>query len=189
MPHESSKSATLPFPDDTSPFFLETKGEVKGEDKTMTNEQKKLDELTGKVQAKSKEAKDAVVDTAQQLKDKVTSVGQDVKDRAQSALDEGKSKVTSGLDAVASTLGHTTEEMQSNDLGQLAPYGERLQHWTQGLSDYLKNAKAGDLLHDAETLARRQPALFLGGAFALGLIAARFLKSSAATMSSRANYE
>jgi len=31
---------------------------------------------------------------------------------------------------------------------------------------------------DAERLAHRQPALFVGGAFALGLLAARFLKSS-----------
>jgi hypothetical protein len=31
---------------------------------------------------------------------------------------------------------------------------------------------------EAEDFARRQPALFLGGAFALGLLGARFLKSS-----------
>jgi gas vesicle protein len=156
----------------------------------MTDEQRKLDELAGKVRAggeqvkdkvkaKAEESKAAVVDTAQQLKEKVTSVGQDVKERTQSMVEEGKTKITSGLDAVASSLERTTEEMQANELGQLAPYGEKLQHWTQGFSDYIKNAKAGDLLHDAETLARRQPALFLGGAFALGLIAARFLKSSA----------
>ena len=33
-------------------------------------------------------------------------------------------------------------------------------------------------MHDAQRLARRQPALFVGGAFALGLLGARFLKSS-----------
>ncbi len=167
----------------------------------MTDEQRKLDEVAGKVRAGSEQVKDkvkakgeetkaAVVETAQQLKEKVTSVGQDVKERTQSVIDEGKTKLTSGLDAVASTLGRTSEEMQANELGQFAPYGEKLQHWTEGLSDYLKNAKAGDLLHDAETLARRQPALFLGGAFALGLIAARFLKSSShSDMSPRVSYE
>jgi hypothetical protein len=34
-------------------------------------------------------------------------------------------------------------------------------------------------MNDAQRLARRQPALFVGGAFAVGLLGARFLKSSA----------
>jgi hypothetical protein len=144
----------------------------------MTEEQKKLDELTGKVKAQAKEKKGEVVETAQHLKDQVQGVGQEVKERTQSAIAEGKGRITSGLDGIASTLGKTSEDLQSSELGQLAPYGERLQDWTQGLSDYLKTANAGDLLHDAESLARRQPVLFLGSAFVIGLAAARFLKSS-----------
>jgi hypothetical protein len=189
---------------------------MKGEDDVVTDEQRRLDELTGKTrsevgmqedpgandlgsskmdktaqqagkqvrsageQAKAglEQTKSTVADTAQQLKDKVTHVSQDLKGRTQSVLEDGKSKVTSSLDGIASALGKTTEELQSTELRQIASYGERLQHLTQDFSDYLKNAKAGDLLHDAEALARRQPALFLGGAFALGLVAARFLKSS-----------
>jgi hypothetical protein len=196
---------------------------VKGEDIVITEEQRKLDELTGKArvqdaqqgditdessrvtnmtqaasnkvkatgeQAKAtlEQTKDAVVDSAQQLKDKVTSVGQDLKGRTQSVVEDGKSKVTSSLDGIASVLGRTTEELQSTELGQLAPYGERLQNLTQSFSDYLKDAKASDLLHDAEALARRQPALFLGGAFALGLIAARFLKSSSQNYTNSQSY-
>jgi hypothetical protein len=177
----------------------------------MTEEQKRLDALTGRtrsedevqggmesqggieskakdVKAKAEATKDAVVESAQHLKDQVTSAGQNVKEKAQSAIDEGKGKITSSLDGIASTLGKTTENLQDSELGQLAPYGEQLQYWTQGLSDYLKNANAGDLLRDAESLARRQPALFLGGAFALGLIAARFLKSSSAQTMPRETY-
>ncbi len=189
----------------------------------MTEEQRKLDELTGKARSGSdtqqergrgeamqgtdaaemkqvatekmkaagegakvtlEQTKSSVVETAQQLKDKVTHVSQDLKDRTQTVVEDGKSRVTSSLDGIASALGKTTEGLQSTDLGQLAPYGERLQTLTQSFSDYLKDAKAGDLLHDAEALARRQPALFLGGAFALGLIAARFLKSSGQSYSS-----
>ena len=35
-------------------------------------------------------------------------------------------------------------------------------------------------MYRVEDIARRQPALFIGGAFVLGLVAARLLKSSAA---------
>jgi hypothetical protein len=47
------------------------------------------------------------------------------------------------------------------------------------VAEYLREADGGRMARDLESLARRQPALVFGGAFALGLIAARFLKSSA----------
>jgi pyridoxal biosynthesis lyase PdxS len=157
---------------------------MKGED-VMTEEQKRLNELTGNLKTETEAKKGAVVEAAHHLKEQVQSVGQDVKERAQSVIEEGKGRLTSSLDGIASTLGKTSEELQSNELGQLAPYGERLQDWTQGLSDYLKTAKPADLLHDVEKLARRQPALFLGGAFVVGLAATRFLKSSSARVEVR----
>jgi len=46
------------------------------------------------------------------------------------------------------------------------------------LSDYLRRHEVEDLMDDVEDFARRQPALVLGGAFALGVLTARFLKSS-----------
>ena len=49
---------------------------------------------------------------------------------------------------------------------------------SSGFSERLKNKDVTELLNDAQRLARRQPALFVGGAFALGLLGARFLKSS-----------
>ena len=45
-------------------------------------------------------------------------------------------------------------------------------------STRLRERNVSELLHDAQQLARRQPALFIGGAFVLGLLGARFLKSS-----------
>jgi hypothetical protein len=42
----------------------------------------------------------------------------------------------------------------------------------------LKETDVGELFDDAQQFARRNPAMFIGSAFALGLVAARFLKSS-----------
>ena len=42
---------------------------------------------------------------------------------------------------------------------------------------YLRGKDFDRMVDDLEGFARRQPALFLGGAFMLGLLAARFLKS------------
>src|SRR5262249_48746129 len=45
-------------------------------------------------------------------------------------------------------------------------------------SRYLRETDIDDLLYEAQHIARRQPALFLGGAFVLGVLGARFLKST-----------
>jgi hypothetical protein len=45
-------------------------------------------------------------------------------------------------------------------------------------SGYLSEREVGDLVYEAEDYARRHSAYFVGGAFLLGLLGARFLKSS-----------
>src|SRR5262249_7341979 len=45
-------------------------------------------------------------------------------------------------------------------------------------SGYLRAKDVGELIDDAEEVARRQPILVIGGAFLLGFFGARFLKSS-----------
>jgi len=47
-----------------------------------------------------------------------------------------------------------------------------------GLAGYLRESDLDSLLSDVERFARRQPAVFLGGCFALGFILARVVKTS-----------
>lgn len=60
----------------------------------------------------------------------------------------------------------------------IAHYVERAGRQVQSLADYLKNNDAGQIADASENFARRQPAVFLGVAFVLGVVSARFLKSS-----------
>jgi len=57
-------------------------------------------------------------------------------------------------------------------------YTETLSQQVEKLSGYLERQDLSGLMSDVERFARRNPAIFLGGAFALGILAARFLKSS-----------
>jgi hypothetical protein len=53
------------------------------------------------------------------------------------------------------------------------------------LSHYLRSTDLRQMAEGVERFARRQPAIFIGGAFALGLLGARFLKSSRPQSSDR----
>jgi hypothetical protein len=65
---------------------------------------------------------------------------------------------------------------------------ERAADQIDSFSRSLREKDVNELLDDAQQLARRQPALFIGGAFVLGLIGARFFKSSAQSNGSAGRY-
>ena len=58
-------------------------------------------------------------------------------------------------------------------------YVDQAADQVERLSEYVRERDVVQIAGDVEKFARREPALFLGGAFVLGLCAARFLKSSA----------
>jgi hypothetical protein len=70
------------------------------------------------------------------------------------------------------------QQLQEKDQPALAQYANQAADQIERFSHYLQERDVDQLLGEAQRFARRQPTLFLGGAFALGLLAARFLKSS-----------
>ncbi|HYW30544.1 MAG TPA: hypothetical protein VE869_03480 [Gemmatimonas sp.] len=99
---------------------------------------------------------------------------QKVGEQVRSSVDSGRTRAADTLQQVARTL------MQGDETGDnpAAPYMNKAGEQVQRFADYLQNADMRQMMTGAEQFARRQPAVFLGGAFALGVIAARFFKST-----------
>jgi hypothetical protein len=95
-------------------------------------------------------------------------------DEVRTQLDSGKTRAASALRGVASSLLHPNEAGTDTVSEYIRTAGDRVQR----AADYLENKDVREVVSDVEQFARRQPALFLGGAFMLGLVAARVLKSS-----------
>lgn len=123
-----------------------------------------------------------IVDQAKQTTSQV--VGQ-VQEQAATRLDRQKENAAAGLGSVADAvrqMGQSLRE-QGGEQGAIvqyaAQYGDRAAEQIERLTNYLRQNDVNQLVREVEGFARRQPALFLGGAFLLGLTGARFLKSSA----------
>lgn len=89
-----------------------------------------------------------------------------------------KHRAAEELTSVATALRHASEKLRSEDHGQVTHYVERAADQVDKLSDYVESANLRQVVSQAEAYARREPLIFVGGAFALGLFAARFLKAS-----------
>lgn len=117
--------------------------------------------------------------TTGRLGDQARDKAQQVKDKATGAFDQGRNRIADQMGSLAHALHGTTDQLRSDDRHRIAGVADGLAGRVERAADYLRTQDARAMFEDLEDAARRQPALVLGGAFALGLLATRFLKSSA----------
>jgi uncharacterized protein YjbJ (UPF0337 family) len=138
-------------------------------------------EMTGQV----KETVGQVADQAQHAAGQVVD---QARQQVSSRLVDQKDRAAEGLTGVAHALRQTSQQLREQDQQAVTGYIESAASQVERISNYLKQNDLGGLIDDVENFARRQPALFLGGTFVLGLLGARFLKSSRPTTGAAGRY-
>jgi hypothetical protein len=116
---------------------------------------------------------------AEQAKDALGDTVSKVRDQAISQVDAQKSRATDTVNSVAQAVHQTAEQLRQQDQGAIAGYADKAADQIERFSTYLNNRDFNDMAIEVQRFARRQPAIFLGGALLAGMLAARFLKSSA----------
>ena len=142
----------------------------------------------GRGAAQASAGAQGAVDQAQQMVDQVTNQAQQTTGQvAEQVKQQAAAHVSSRIDQAADGLGSVTQALQavSGQLRQqeqplLAECADRVAEQVQRAAGYLQGKNLDQLVNDVEQFARQQPAVFVAGAFTLGLLAARFLKSSGA---------
>ena len=125
--------------------------------------------------------KNSATKSVQVLSDKAVELSQEAREKL-------KQQVTSGRDVLTSTLEDTSRVVRQVVDGEsplvvsLRPYTERVGSMLDQASDYLNEATPQRLVKDTRSLARNNPAVFVGAALVLGLVAARFLKSTSSAV-------
>ena len=101
-----------------------------------------------------------------------------VKESATAQLTNQKDRGTDALGSVAQAVRSSTQRLRDEQHDTIAGYVDKAADQIDSWSRRLKEKDIDELLTDVQRLARRQPAVFIGSAFAIGLLGARFLKSS-----------
>ncbi len=102
--------------------------------------------------------------------------------KATTVVDEQKTNIAQGLTSVADSIRQIGENLRGAEeptgvAKAAAEYTETAAEKVEQISGYLNKNDLNGLLRDVKSLAQSNPALFLGGAFTLGILAARFFKS------------
>lgn len=101
------------------------------------------------------------------------------------ATDATHSQLTTQKGRVAESLGIVAESLRSSgdrlkerhEVGAGKFFGQAADQ-VERFAGAMERRDVNEMMNEVEHFARRQPAVFLGGAFALGLVAARFFKAS-----------
>ncbi len=101
-----------------------------------------------------------------------------IKQNVTSRVDEQKNRAADGLGGIANVIRNAGNELR-NENEALASYVDAASDQMRRFADRIREKGVADMMDDVHTFARRRPALFVGGAFLVGLGLARFLKSSA----------
>lgn len=113
--------------------------------------------------------------TGSQTKEVVSNVAGQARELVSGQVHRRAERSADDISSVAQALRQTREQLGDNFA---APVVDKAAEQLDRLSRFLRTAEPRQVVWEVEAFARREPLVFLGGAFALGMLGARFLKSS-----------
>lgn len=147
----------------------------------MTQDQGRTSGDTGSGNLVTEQVKQGTQQAVQQTQQAAGQVTESAKQGAVSYADSQKQTATQGLHSVADALRDTGSNLQSKNQAPLGKYANTAADKVEGFAGYLEQTPVQNLIRDAEEFARQHSTLFLGGAMALGVAAARFIKASSSS--------
>jgi hypothetical protein len=134
--------------------------------------------------------KDSATDLYTQAKESASDSYDAVATKAKTAVTEQKNQFSAGLKTVANSIRQMSGQLKNTpDSNRLTDVTSEFTGKAAGTIDnvasYFDRKDPRDMVRDVQGFARRNPAIFFGTAFALGMLAARFLKSSRPDETSR----
>ena len=121
---------------------------------------------------------DKVRELAEGVKHTASDLAGQARHAAESRISGGKDQAIDRLGAVANAVRKTGEHLREAGDGSFTDYFDRAASQVDNAASYLRRKSVAQVIGDVESFARTEPALFLGAAFAAGLLGGRFLKSS-----------
>ncbi|HEY0007212.1 MAG TPA: hypothetical protein VGB55_00685 [Tepidisphaeraceae bacterium] len=127
-------------------------------------------------------ATQSMKETATQVKNQATEVTQkavsQLKEHGQRAVTEQKERTATTLTDVGNALQNAADRLRQDNDDNIASYIDAVAGLSNRAGSYLREADVSALVGDVQSVARRNPGLFLGGMFIAGLAVARFAKAS-----------
>ncbi len=115
--------------------------------------------------------------SAQDAKQQVQQTAQSMQAQARDAANAQIAQASHGLNEFAQSVREFGQDLRGRNQGMMAQVTEQAAGQIERAAGYMQR-DIGQMSEDVSSYATRQPVVFLAGAFMLGLLGARFLKST-----------
>jgi len=123
-----------------------------------------------------------VFQQAHELRDEAMEVKNQVVEaaraRARTAFQQQQENMAEVVKDVASVLHQAAQQLSQSQRTNAASYADSAAVQIEYFAESLRERNIDEMIGDLENYARRQPEVFISGAFALGFLAARFVKNA-----------
>jgi hypothetical protein len=154
----------------------------------QTRQQDRQQDFSGQARGVAQDVKDkagemkdnvqqAAKERAEAVKDAAFAMAGDAREKAEKAAMYQKSLGADYVGAIAGAMNRAAGEFES-ELPQAAHYIRQASDQVNGFADTIRQRDMRELAAEVQDFARKQPALFFGGAVILGFAALRFFKSA-----------
>ena len=103
--------------------------------------------------------------------------GREIQQRAIEMLEQRKGQLVGWLEEFAQTMRATGQSLREQDQAAPGRYSDQAADRLEQLAGYVRRQPVQQIRQDAEAYAREHPAMVLGGALIVGMLAGRFLRS------------
>lgn len=119
----------------------------------------------------------AVRNRVQELEDRAREKTESLRFTAERKATEATSRAGGTAGRLGRALRAAGQELRGEGDERLARMSDEAAAQVERVSSYLESGSPREMMSDLERTARDNPALFVGGSFALGLLAGRFLRA------------
>ncbi len=119
-----------------------------------------------------------LADAGREAGDSAAHLAERAVDLGLQQADRGKQQAAEGITQVADSIRRVSIDMEGEQPA-IAGAAQTAADQAERIATYLQQTDAREMVRAVEDVARRQPLLFLGGAFLLGVAASRLIKVAA----------
>lgn len=130
---------------------------------------------TRRSEAKTEEA---IKGVAQEARTQSEALLSQASERSRGFLESQKEQTATHFESIAKALHRTADQLDSEGETLMGHYAGQTAATLDRMAGDLKRNDVSSVLGKVENYAREQPALFVGGALAAGILLSRFIRSS-----------
>ena len=134
--------------------------------------------MTNTTSSSGTSAQSEVKHTAERLKADGSALIHDLKGQAEEFGEQRKDQFADRVGGIAEALRDTSKKLRNQEEGAVAGLTDTAADQLDRMSSSLRGKDLSTMFSEDSDLARHHPAIFLGGAVALGFLAGRFLRAS-----------